>query len=84
MTSSKTALCNKCRSDKPRSEFYADKKRKSGVMNRCKECHKKMVYDRRRLREPKVNNADFDEPLDDLLADLEYLDGEPVDILVGL
>ena len=43
-------ICNKCGVDKPLSEFYEDKKRKSGVCTICKECMKK------RVREYSLNN----------------------------
>ena len=39
-------VCNKCGVDKPLSEFYPDKKRKSGINTICKECIKQRVMER--------------------------------------
>ena len=39
-------VCNKCGIDKPLTDFYADKKRKSGFCTICKECMKNSVRKR--------------------------------------
>lgn len=38
--------CNKCGVDKPESEYYADRKRKSGLSTICKDCVRKAVKER--------------------------------------
>ena len=32
--------CSKCKEEKPFSEFYKNRKRKYGLHNHCKSCHK--------------------------------------------
>jgi hypothetical protein len=31
--------CGACRSEKPASDFYADKRRRDGLKGQCKRCH---------------------------------------------
>lgn len=38
--------CAKCRQSKPRSEFYKDKRRATGITSYCKPCHKQSAIDR--------------------------------------
>jgi hypothetical protein len=50
--------CTGCNGDFPRSQFYADKTRKSGIARRCKTC-KSADGKRQRLERAKRANADF-------------------------
>ena len=50
--------CSKCKKIFDESDFYPDKRRKSGLKYECKKCHK--IYDRK-LR--KVNYANTEEYL---------------------
>jgi hypothetical protein len=47
-------ICTACRQEKPLAEFWSDKRRKAGLMARCKSCK---THDRRTLRQ---RNPDAD------------------------
>lgn len=50
----KTRICNKCKAEKPLSEFYKNPRVKSGVKAICKECYKKEQNERRfKKQQPK-------------------------------
>lgn len=43
----KKKLCFRCEDEKPINEFYAHPKMKDGLLNKCKDCTKRDVKDRR-------------------------------------
>lgn len=53
-----TKLCNTCKKQKPRCEFYAHKKTSDGLLGRCKDCHKEAI---RRVRQENIERyREFD------------------------
>lgn len=52
--------CARCKKDKPRSEFGADKRNKSGLQSACKECDKSRVAKANNKKETvKPSHTDF-------------------------
>lgn len=48
-----TKRCSRCKLEKTRSDFHADRRAKNGLQSKCKACQKSLTYDWRR-RNPEV------------------------------
>jgi hypothetical protein len=53
-----TKICTKCGIEKEVSEFYKDFGAKSGLYSHCKECHKLIINNYRKLNKEKIKEQD--------------------------
>jgi hypothetical protein len=50
--------CGTCRSEKPASDFYADKRRRDGLKGQCKRCHCRTSIDSRDIGRARDSNRE--------------------------